>query len=65
VTLVEIHKRRHELGLIERFTVHDALAGDLHGDPMKLKEALNTQYLEFRVPILWEVGVGRTWADAK
>lgn len=63
--LIEVHKRRHELGLVERFTVHDALAGDLHGDPRRLKEVLNTQYYTFKVPILWEVGVGKTWADAK
>ncbi len=63
--LIEVHARRHELGLIERFTVHDALAGDLHGDPQALKEVLNTQYYTFRVPILWSVGVGTTWADAK
>jgi DNA polymerase I-like protein with 3'-5' exonuclease and polymerase domains len=63
--LVEVHKRRQELGLVERFTVHDALAGDLHGDPAHLKEVLNTQYYAFKVPILWEVGVGKTWADAK
>lgn len=63
--LVEVHKRRHELGIVERFTVHDALAGDLHGDPRQLKEVLNTQYYNFKVPILWEVGTGATWADAK
>jgi DNA polymerase I-like protein with 3'-5' exonuclease and polymerase domains len=63
--LIDVHNRRHELGLIERFTVHDAVAGDLHGDPAQLKEALNHQYYDFKVPILWEVGVGKTWADAK
>lgn len=63
--LIEVHNRRHELGLLERFTVHDALAGDLHGDPRQLKEVLNTQWYPFKVPILWDVSVGRTWADAK
>lgn len=65
VVMVAVHERRHELGFVERFTVHDALAGDLHGDPAMFKEALNHQHLEFRVPILWEVGTGATWAEAK
>ena len=63
--LIEVHKRRHELGLVERFTVHDALAGDLHGDPAMLKEVLNTQYYPLKVPILWDVGIGANWAEAK
>lgn len=63
--MIEVHKERHRIGFLERFTVHDALAGDLHEDPRHMKELLNTQFYDFRVQILWEVGVGRTWADAK
>lgn len=65
LTLVEVHKQRKRLGLVERFTVHDAVAGDLHGDPRALKEVLNTQVLDFKVPILWDVAVGKNWAEAK
>lgn len=65
--LVAVHLERHQLGLTERFTVHDALAGDLH-DPSSLrtfKETLNVQRIEMKVPILWEVGAGANWAEAK
>lgn len=65
--MIEVHKVRHELGITERFTVHDELSGDLH-DPAgktKLKEILNTQYYDFRVPILWEVAIGPSWGEAK
>lgn len=65
VVMVAVHERRHELGFTERFTVHDALAGDLQGDPAVFKEVLNEQYLPFKVQILWEVGIGSTWAEAK
>lgn len=65
--MIEVHKRREELGLTERFTVHDELDTDLH-DPSsreKLVEVLNTQYYDFRVPILWESKIGPSWAETK
>lgn len=63
--MVAVHNERHSLGLLERFTVHDSLAGDLQGDPLAFKEVLNYQYFDFKVPILWEVGVGPNWAETK
>jgi DNA polymerase-1 len=63
--MIEVHAERERLGFLERFTVHDALVGDLQGDPMELKRTLNHQYYDFKVPILWEVGVGKNWAEAK
>lgn len=65
--LIEVHNLRHELGLTPRFTVHDELDADLH-DPKntkRVKEVLNTQYYDFRVPILWELGIGPSWGEAK
>jgi DNA polymerase I-like protein with 3'-5' exonuclease and polymerase domains len=65
--LVEIHKMRQELGLTPRFTVHDELDADLHEpeDMDRVREVLNTQYYDFKVPILWEAGLGPSWAEAK
>jgi DNA polymerase I-like protein with 3'-5' exonuclease and polymerase domains len=65
--MIEIHNMRDELGLTERFVVHDELDADLHdpGDRDKVVKVLNTQYYDFRVPILWETKMGPTWARAK
>lgn len=65
--MIEVHNLRHELGITERFTVHDELDMDLHepGNLAKVKAVLNTQYYDFRVPILWEAGIGPTWGEAK
>ncbi len=65
VVMIDVHAERHALGFLERFTVHDALDGDLHGDPYAMKKFLNRQRLPFRVPILFDVGTGRSWAEAK
>lgn len=64
--LIAVHAVRHELGLTPRFTVHDELDADLHdpGNLPKVKEVLNTQYYDFKVPILWEAGIGPTWGEA-
>ena len=63
--LIEVHKERHSLGLTLRFPVHDEVDSDLHEprDLPKVKEVLNTQYYDFRVPILWEVAIGPTWGE--
>lgn len=65
--MIEVHNRRHELGITERFVVHDELDVDIHepGDRDKFIKVLNTQYYDFRVPILWETKIGPTWARAK
>jgi DNA polymerase-1 len=67
LVLVEAYKQRELLGLTLRLTVHDELDADLH-DPSKLeavRELLNTPVVDTRVPVLWDVGVGATWAGAK
>ncbi len=63
--MIEVHKERHRLCYLERFTVHDSLAGDLQGDPQAFKETLNQQYMNLRVPVLWDVGTGPNWAETK
>lgn len=65
--MIEVHNLRYELGITERFVVHDELDCDLHdpGNREKFVEVLNTQYYDFRVPILWETKMGPTWAEAK
>lgn len=68
LVIVELHKRRKELSLTPRFTVHDEWDGDAH-DPSKLdtiRQVFNRQYIpSLKVPILWDVKLGRTWKDAK
>lgn len=67
LTLVEVYKERRAWELAMRLTVHDECDCDL-GDPSKLnavKELFNTQLLPTRIPILWSVGVGPTWAHSK
>ena len=65
---IEVHKNRKLLEIIPRFIVHDSNESSLL-NPDKLpmyQELLNTQYFpELKVPILFSVGVGPTWADAK
>lgn len=67
VALIDVHKRRHELGFLPRFTVHDELNGDLQGDNLlpRMAEFLNEQRLESKVPILWDSHCGASWAEAK
>jgi DNA polymerase I-like protein with 3'-5' exonuclease and polymerase domains len=64
--LVELHKERKNTGLLMRLTVHDAVIGDAQeGTLQKVDEVLNKQSFDFKVPILWECGVGSNWAEAK
>jgi DNA polymerase I-like protein with 3'-5' exonuclease and polymerase domains len=65
--MVEIYKRREELGLTLRMTVHDELDADL-ADPRLLpqvEQAFNTQYIPLKVPILWSAEIGPSWGEAK
>lgn len=66
--IVEAYKRRKELGLVMRLTVHDELAGGLlHGAASAdaLLRVLNHQYYDVRVPILWDMKTGANWAACK
>jgi DNA polymerase-1 len=64
----EVYDNRKDLQLTARYPVHDELDGDQPPDPAyasRFEELLNEQSTKFRVPILWEVGSGRNWAEAK
>ena len=46
--------------------VHDEATGDLMpGNESKLNELLHEPVLPTKVPILWELGTGANWAEAK
>lgn len=64
--LREVYDARKFLELVMRFTVHDSIDSDGSRNPTKLwqlKELLNTQSVPRKVPILWSVEHGPTWAD--
>lgn len=65
--LVEVYNERKRLEITMRSTVHDELNADVQNrDKVSaISEVLNHQYYEFRVPILWEVGIGANWLEAK
>ena len=48
-----------------RFTVHDDLDGDCPDEESArmVGEILNRQTTELRVPILWDVKIGKNWAE--
>lgn len=65
--MVEVHAVRKELGLRPQMTVHDEWMGacSTAEAARALKEVLNRQsFPEFaRIPILWDVKVGKDWAS--
>ena len=65
--MVEVHRRKRELGLTPMLTLHDEWLGGCP-DPdaaRKLGEILNRQsFPEFAaIPILWDVKAGKDWAS--
>lgn len=66
--LVELHKARKYTGLLLRLTVHDSVTGDAQIPETKARvsEILNAQsFPQLRVPILWGVKAGRSWAECR
>lgn len=65
--LIEVYKRRRELGMTMRLTVHDELMGDMFDAAQipLLEKILNTQYFSLRAPILWDTQTGSNWAACK
>lgn len=64
--LVELHKARKLTLFLMRYTVHDEVDGDAR-DPQtaqRVREVLNHQSFNLRVPIVWEVETGKNWAVA-
>lgn len=63
--LVAAYEHRKALGLTMRVTEHDAQGGDLEGPVKPYHDLLNEQRMALRVPIMWDVKTGRTWAETK
>lgn len=67
VKLVELHRERKHTGLLMRQTVHDEVDGDAltPETASRVREILNRQsFPALKVPIVWEVGTGKNWAEA-
>jgi len=65
--LVELHNARKDTGFLMRMTVHDAVGGDAQQPETleRVKTILNEQSFPLRVPVIWECGEGKNWAEAK
>jgi DNA polymerase I-like protein with 3'-5' exonuclease and polymerase domains len=65
IKLLELYNTRHETGFNMRFTVHDEVDGDIPDIECarKVEAILNAQAIPLKVPILWEVEMGRSWYD--
>ena len=61
--ILEVYNRRKELGFDPRFTVHDELDGDVEKgwDSSRLKKVLDEPAFDLKVPIPWEIKVGKNW----
>jgi len=62
-----LHRARKKTGFKLRFLVHDEVNGDVpdREAARMVEEILNTQVLKTVVPLLWAVGVGENWQEAK
>ena len=62
--MIEVHRARKRIGFTPRLTIHDQFLGDGdRGTVIGLKEILNVQTFELRVPILWAVDSGAHWRE--
>jgi len=64
--LVEVHRAKDVSGFVMRMTVHDAMNGDSLDPeltPRMIADILNVQSFDLRVPIMWKIKIGRSWAD--
>lgn len=64
--IAELHAERKRTGFIMRFVVHDEFDGDIpdKASADMVSEILNRQSYKLRVPILWEIGMGKNWRVA-
>ena len=62
-----LHRARRTTGLKMRFLVHDEVNGDVPDKAAaeRVSVILNTPVLKTTVPLLWVVGTGRNWREAK
>lgn len=65
--LRELYDARQETGLVMRAMAHDEVVGDVPDAEAarRVGEILDRQSVPFRVPILWSVGTGANWREAK
>jgi DNA polymerase I-like protein with 3'-5' exonuclease and polymerase domains len=65
--MVEVHRRRKEIGVTPRMTIHDDWLGDCADDDAayRLQDLLNEQSFPFKVPIIWNVKRGPRWSECK
>jgi len=63
--LVELHEARKDTNFLLRFTVHDEVDGDIPDRHYaeKVLEILDEQSFTLKIPILWEVSVGKNWYE--
>lgn len=63
--LLDLYRRREELGVTLRFTVHDEVDGDVAPDANleALRAALDEPTLPLDVPIIWDLKVGNNWKE--
>lgn len=63
--LVELHAERKDTGFVMRQTVHDEVDGDALSEETadKVRVILNRQSFNTKVPIIWKVKTGATWAQ--
>ncbi len=62
--IIDVHRERKRTGFVMRFTVHDELCGDCPDRTCydMVKDILNQQSINLKVPILWDVQIGHHWA---
>jgi DNA polymerase I-like protein with 3'-5' exonuclease and polymerase domains len=66
--LIEVHRARKSTGFLLRISVHDELDGDAREPETlaKVRAILDRQsWPELKVPLLWDIGLGKNWAEAK
>ena len=67
--LLQLYENRATVGIHKlRMPVHDEATGDiLPGEKYNrlLNELLHTPVIPTKVPLLWELGTGKNWAEAK
>lgn len=67
--MVRLYKERKTLGITKlRQVVHDEQDGDIDPDPKyaaRLQECFDTQEMQLKVPILWELNTGLNWKACK
>jgi DNA polymerase-1 len=64
--MIELHKSRKSTGFKMCWTVHDEVDGYVHDRRAAnmVHQLLDRQSFKLKIPILWEVSIGKNWAEA-